>query len=242
MVLQINKKNSIYYMKQHVPLFEEYIQINENLLIDQIYESVLITISENEERELSRGEKAAVTRGDIVGEEWQFAYAYLYVNDNLGQFGSPGYIESADYVYPMPLSTFARLTRKFRDLEDGVTPGEDDQGNILNPKVVDAYTKFKDMHINDVIAIASSGMNMEEVGASDAIRAKAAEGSAKRKAGEKSIADTLKELISSLTMAGVKNPEQKALSRLSSDINMDINRLRELYRKQFKIDIRPSRG
>ena len=239
-------------MKKYVPLFEEYVQINENQLIDDIFEQVLINISEDEigdemlpedetqdetERELSRGERAAVTRGDDLTEEWQLAYAYLYMNNNLGAFNNPDFADSLDYLYPLKASTFTRILRKFRDIEAGIEQGEGDERNMLYPKIITAYNKFKDMNINDVVALAASGINTETNVASKEYQEKGHEQRIKAKQKEGQIAAMLNGLIQSLSAANIPNAAWKAVSKLSKDLGMDVDKLRKIYKTAYNIDI-----
>jgi hypothetical protein len=234
-------------MIKHIPLFEEYnYNLNESILIDKLFESVLINLSEGEleenvediARELSSGEKAAVSRGDELAEEWQLAFAYLYANDNLGAFGNPNFAESIDYVFPMKASTLARVIRKFRDLEAGVEMGENDERNILYPKIVNAWNKFKSMHINDVIALVAENASTEKSGAGDKYLQQGREQRAASKQKEGQLAAMLNGLIQSLTGAGIANAAWKAASKLSNDLGVDINKLREIYRKAYNVEIR----
>jgi len=227
-------------MKKYIPLFEEYIHINESQLIDRIFEEILNTMSDDDqERVLSSGEKAALTRGDELAEEWQLAYAYLYINGNLGAFGNPSFAESLDYVYPMKASTFARVVRKIRDLEAGMEMGENDEKNILYPKIVNAWNKFHSMHINDVISLVADNVNADTtVNASTEHINKGREQRENSKKKEGQVAAMLNSLIQSLTGANIPDAAWKAVSKLSKDLGMDSNKLRELYRKAYNIEIR----
>jgi len=233
-------------MKQYVPLFEEYIQINENQLIDQIFENVLIKIYENDELDeldelkLTSGEKAARTKGFEIGQEWQFAFAYLDIKGSLGAFGNPTGMDAGDYVTPMPLSTYTFVKRKMADLEDGKIPGENDHSNNLDRKVVQFWEKFKNMPIQEVEAIASSGIDMDIVKGgtvSSELRHKSMESRNKKKAAEKQIATAIMILAGDLIKVGVPNPHWKALHKYSTETGIDINTLRDIYRRQYNVNI-----
>lgn len=255
---------------KHIKLFESF---NEDSLIEQVYESwkndyyeILIEQESDEEfyaynREKTKGEKAAETRGNQVLSLCQLAGAYLRAKgiyeENKDKFvplisntkdanldinnfaeGERKWSTAAladalgyDSVY-----TLQRTISKFKNLFDGVGGTESE---VMYQKLQDAFDRFKNTEIHQIGQIAGECLQPSTSTANRDAAEAALSKAADKRLTSKETAEQIGRNVYTLTKSLKKHfPLEKALraaiSKISTEFNIEQFKVQKHYEKYLK--------
>lgn len=122
-----------------------------------------IKLYESFDRELTGGEKAAISRGDEIMSEEQAAFCFvlasgdasqLMVGDSNTRFEQVASVEDWPAWVDMKTESIRRAVEKFRYLM-----GESEKEVTVYQKLIDFHDKFADMPREDVIELASMAID-----------------------------------------------------------------------------------
>lgn len=253
---------------KRLKLFESYTSTYEKELVDFLYEKIekIVPLKESiyrfedEETEMSSGEKRAFERDQQVISRPQLAAiylkalgrsegedgAYLVMIDGIKDFGefdpntraftitNPAF---ADAIGLTSVSTITRTVNKFVNLIDGV--GETQQ-EIIYPKIVSAYEYFSTktpVFISNMAAEAIQNADEYTLNRdrAEASREKSSDVRAEKARQEDMLGNRVFLLINSLKKTELFSEPGKAqaaaIRKISGESGMDQNKIKEAYRK-----------
>lgn len=227
---------------------------------EDLYEDDELLAWAEEDTELSKGEKAALARDEQIITRPQLAALflralgrvdedpgkYLIMVDGIEPFGERNK-ESMSFYISIPaladaiglgsVRTVSRTVRKFYNLlvGEGETSGE-----VLYPKVVEAYNQFKQRTPREIARLASEAIQNPETSTKHrdealALAPKAAAERARRKMEQLKIGEKVYSLINSLKkIDAFRMPgkaERSAISKIASELGLEPGKISLAYDK-----------
>jgi len=212
---------------------------------------------DDDEREYTSGERAAITKDEQVLTDAQLAALYLRAKEIVdvsdGKYtnaisGIEDFVDKSDGKFVLSAAALAdaiglrsartaqRTIGKFKNLitGEGATPGES-----LSPKIKNAFKDLEEMSINQIVIIASEAMQDPSVtiarDTDKTLKADAINKSLKRKEENIKIGEKVYSLVNSYKRHfKPERAHKEAFKKLENELNLDKKRLIVAYNVYLK--------